>query len=82
MHNHTDGAGRPLSLAIDFAPYVDGKIPWKETHIFAVIAGILMAQANEVGAKLRWGGDWDGDADTFEHSLQDWGHVELILEDT
>jgi peptidoglycan L-alanyl-D-glutamate endopeptidase CwlK len=79
MHNHTDPEGRPLSLAIDFAPYINGKIPWNETHIFAVIAGLLFAAAQSLGAQLRWGGDWDTDGNTREHKLQDWGHMEIIL---
>ena len=80
MHNHTTEDDRPLSLALDFAPWVEGKIPWNETHIFAVIAGCMFAAAKEIGAQLRWGGDWDADGNTREHKLQDWGHVELILE--
>ena len=81
QHNNTDDSGKPLSLAIDFAPYIGGTIPWHETHIFAVVAGCLFSAAAELNAKLRWGGDWDGDGDTREHKLQDWGHVELVLED-
>ncbi len=80
MHNHTTENDRPCSLAIDFAPYIDGDIPWNETHIFAVIAGCLFAAAAELKIKIRWGGDWDGDGNTREHKLQDWGHVELVIE--
>lgn len=80
MHNNTDDNDRPMSLAIDFAPYIDGDIPWGETHIFACIAGCLFSAAAELGATLRWGGDWDTDGNTKEHKLQDWGHVELTLE--
>lgn len=79
-HNKTDdpkiGDPNEVSDAVDFAPWIDGKIPWGETHIFAVIAGVIFAAADEFGVELRWGGDWDGDGNTKEHSLQDWGHIE------
>ena len=67
-----------VSDALDFAPWVDGKIPWGETHIFACIAGCFFAAAAELGVQLRWGGDWDADGNTKEHKLQDWGHLELV----
>ena len=65
-----------VSDAVDFAPYIDGKIPWGETHIFAIIAGVVFACAAELGVALDWGGDWDGDGNTKEHKLQDWGHIQ------
>ena len=78
-HNHTDRQGVPDSLAIDFAPWVNGLIPWGETHIFAAIAGCFFAAAAEMGVKIRWGGDWDADGSTNDQTLMDWGHVEIIL---
>lgn len=76
-HNHTDTDGMPESLAIDFAPWVDGKIPWKDTHMFALIAGLMFAAAKEQGVRLRWGGDWSMDGSTLDQTLMDWGHMEL-----
>lgn len=67
-----------VSDAIDFAPWIDADIPWGETHIFAVIAGLMFAAASELGVTLRWGGDWDTDGNTKEHKLQDWGHMEIV----
>jgi peptidoglycan L-alanyl-D-glutamate endopeptidase CwlK len=67
-----------ISDALDFAPWVGGRIPWDETHIFACIAGCFFAAADELGVRLRWGGDWDTDGNTKEHKLQDWGHLEII----
>lgn len=69
-----------ISDAIDFMPYLPhlGERVWEQTHIFACIAGCFFAAAVEVGVTLRWGGDWDGDGDTQEHRLQDWGHIELV----
>ena len=77
-HNVMDELDQPMSMAIDFAPWINGDIPWKETHIFACIAGHMQAAAFEFGEKLRWGGDWDTDGLTTDQTLMDWGHVELV----
>lgn len=77
-HNHTSDAGHPLSLAIDFGPWVEGHVPWKDIPIFCVIAGIMYGAANQLGVKIRWGADWDGDGSTQDHTLLDYGHVELM----
>ena len=81
-HNKTESTDfadeLEMSDAIDFAPWVDGKIPWKETHMFAVIAGVIMAVAKRRGVKVRWGGDWDSDGSTRDQTLMDFGHIEII----
>ena len=80
-HNTTQDPTIPLkdnlSDAVDFAPWIDGAIPWKETHIFAVIYGVIAACAEEEGVRLRWGGDWDSDGSTRDQTLMDYGHVEI-----
>jgi peptidoglycan L-alanyl-D-glutamate endopeptidase CwlK len=75
-HNHIED-GQPCSLAIDFAPWVGGEIPWNDTHIFAVIAGVMFAAAEQAGIAITWGGDWDSDGSTKDQTLMDWGHVQL-----
>jgi peptidoglycan L-alanyl-D-glutamate endopeptidase CwlK len=77
-HNNLDRFHNPMSLAFDFAPWIDGKIPWDDTHIFAVIAGCLMAAARENDVQVRWGGDWDSDGSTKDQKLLDWGHLEKV----
>ena len=68
----------PHSKAFDFAPYVGKvKIPWDDTHLFAVVAGVFFSAAIELGVKLRWGGDWDMDGLTTDQSFMDWGHLEI-----
>lgn len=66
-----------MSDALDFAPWINGDIPWDDTHIFAVVAGCFFAAAQELGAILTWGGDWDSDGSTKDQTLLDWGHVQL-----
>jgi peptidoglycan L-alanyl-D-glutamate endopeptidase CwlK len=78
-HNVMNG-DQPASEAIDFAPWVNGGIKWDDTHIFAVVAGCLLAAAKELGVTLRWGGDWDGDGlSKGDQTFFDYGHVEVIL---
>ncbi|NKB44515.1 MAG: hypothetical protein GKS03_09590 [Alphaproteobacteria bacterium] len=79
-HNYVtvgpDGKCLPASLAIDFGPWVNGGIPWEETHMFALIAGVFAACAIERGYRVRWGGDFDGDGLSSDQTLLDFGHVE------
>jgi peptidoglycan L-alanyl-D-glutamate endopeptidase CwlK len=78
MHNTVNrDTLQPESEAVDFGPYVEGRVPWGDTHVFAVIAGAFFAAATEQGVTLRWGGDWDGDGSTTDQTLMDWGHIEL-----
>lgn len=65
------------SRALDFAPWVDGSIPWKDTHAFAVLGGLFIAAGAVLGIPIRYGGDWDMDGETTDQRLMDWGHVEL-----
>ena len=65
------------STALDFAPWVNGGIPWNDTHAFAVIGGMFIAAGAELGTPIIYGGDWDMDGLTTDQTLMDWGHVEL-----
>lgn len=65
-----DGKAR----AVDLAPY---PVVWTDLKKFAVIAGMMLAAANEMGVKLRWGGNWDGDNDLHDNKPEDPGHFEL-----
>jgi peptidoglycan L-alanyl-D-glutamate endopeptidase CwlK len=79
-HNNEDEEdGDPCSMAIDFAPWINGTIPWSDTHAFAVVAGVFFAAAKEHEVTLRWGGDWDMDGSTEDQTLMDWGHVEIRI---
>lgn len=76
MHNAMKDE-EPCSDAFDFAPYVNG-IPWKDTHAFALVAGVFFAAAAILGVRLRWGGDWDMDGLTIDQTFMDWGHLEEV----
>ena len=77
-HNATED-GKPMSDALDFAPWINGRIPWNDEKAFVLVGGLFMAAGAELGIPLRYGGDWDRDGLIEEHSLGDFGHVERAL---
>lgn len=67
------------SRAVDFAPCVPGKpVNWKDVAAFGLLAGYLIRIGEAQGVKLRWGGDWSGDGQTTDESLQDLDHIEIV----
>lgn len=73
--------GNPFAQAIDFAPWCllpDGTmgIPWKDTHAFAVLGGMMIAAGEQLGIPIVYGGDWDMDGLTTDQTLMDWGHFQ------
>ena len=82
-HNAMDAHGVPLSDALDFGPWVmlpSGKmgIPWMDTHAFAMVGGLFLAAGDQLDIGLTWGGDFDRDGLTIDHSLGDYGHIQRI----
>lgn len=82
-HNTMTDDGMPCSDALDFAPWVwlpggGMGIPWHDTHAFAMVGGLILAAGAQLGYRLRYGGDWDGDGNTTDQLLMDWGHVEIL----
>jgi peptidoglycan L-alanyl-D-glutamate endopeptidase CwlK len=75
-HNAELDDGTPCSEAVDFAPLVNGKIPWADTKLFAYVAGIIYAAAVIEDVELVWGCDFDNDGDTTDQSLADVGHFQ------
>ena len=63
------------SLAVDVAPY---PIDWDNAKRFYLLAGFMFQAASQLGVKLRWGYDWDGDWDHTDQSFHDGPHFELI----
>lgn len=62
------------SHAVDLAPY---PIDFDDTQRFAFLAGLVLGIAEQMGVKLTWGHDWDGDGDFQEHKLKDGPHFQL-----
>ncbi len=61
-----------LSGALDLAPLVNGKIPWKETDknykFWYILGGMGMTVIKKLNLKLKWGG--------FFKSIEDLPHWE------
>jgi peptidoglycan L-alanyl-D-glutamate endopeptidase CwlK len=64
------------SLAVDVAPY---PVDWRNTARFYYFAGFVKGIAMQMGIKIRWGGDWDGDTEVRDQSFNDLPHFEVIL---
>lgn len=65
------------SRAVDAAPY---PINWKDRERATLFAGFVLGTAREMGIKLRWGGDWDGDWQVKDNNFDDLWHFELLDE--
>ena len=63
------------SMAVDLAPY---PISWSDMNRFYLLAGMMFQAAHDLGFKIRWGCDWDGDWDHKDQSFFDAPHFELL----
>ncbi|AXC40306.1 endolysin [Salmonella phage S133] len=66
--------------AIDFAPYINGKIDWKDLEAFWAVKKAFEQAGKELGVKLRFGADWNSSGDyhdEIDRGTYDGGHVEL-----
>jgi hypothetical protein len=68
------------SRAVDLVPYpVDWSDAPKNIERFCMLAGVVLTVAQQLGVRLRWGGDWNHNADTRdEGSFRDRPHFELL----
>jgi peptidoglycan L-alanyl-D-glutamate endopeptidase CwlK len=64
----------PEALAVDVVPY---PIDWQDLTRMAYFAGHVMKQAEALGVKLTWGGDWDRDTQLSDNRFNDFPHFEL-----
>lgn len=75
-----DGFGHALDLypaPIDMVRVNKGDA--REIARFGMIAGLMLRAAQEEGVAIRWGGDWDSDGQTLDHSFFDAPHFEMVL---
>ena len=72
---HTQGK------AVDIAPY---PIDWNARDDFHYLGGFVLGIANQLGIKIRWGGDWnassffEGKRTTKDNKFDDLVHFELL----
>ena len=65
------------SLAVDVAPY---PVNWQDMHRWYHFGGYVLKAAIDMGIKIRWGGDWNGNLNFKDQHFDDLPHFELILE--
>ena len=61
--------------AIDIVPY---PIDWENLKRFYMFGGYVLAKAEALGIKIRWGGDWDSDTMTDDQKFMDLPHFEIL----
>ena len=66
------------SRAVDVVPYPFSAEDWKDTHWFAHMAGYIKAVADQLGIRIRWGGDWNQDNRLSNEGFWDLPHFELM----
>jgi peptidoglycan L-alanyl-D-glutamate endopeptidase CwlK len=66
------------SRAYDLAPW---PVDWSEGQLpharFAILAGVILVCAVQLGTRIRWGVDWNRNWDPRDETFLDWGHFEL-----
>lgn len=63
------------SHAIDAAPL---PLDWNDRAAFHRFAAIVLEEAEKLGIRIRWGGDWDRDGQKEEPGEWDLPHFELV----
>lgn len=63
-----------IGRAVDLVPY---PVDWNDLKKFDQIAAAMFAAAGELGVKIRWGADWDGDGNYREKGESDSPHFEV-----
>lgn len=68
------------ALAVDVAPWFRDPphVRWQDTRAFYAFGGFVLGIAAELGIRIRWGADWDGDHEFGDHTLVDTPHFELV----
>lgn len=71
------------SHAVDVAPYHQTMphVDWNDEYSFYYFAGYVQRVADEMGIKIRYGGDWDQDWEADDQTFFDLVHFELDLEE-
>jgi peptidoglycan L-alanyl-D-glutamate endopeptidase CwlK len=64
--------------AVDVVLLKDGKIDWNDSSAFIELGRVMLETATQLGIKLRWGYNWDGDTNLREKGENDGPHFQLI----
>ena len=66
------------SKAVDVVPWPFKADDWNDSNYFSHMAGYIRAVADELGIRIRWGGDWNNNRRTSDESFLDMPHFELV----
>ena len=69
--------GRHNSLPSRAVDVYRWPVDFKDLERQTLFAGFVLGVANQMGIKLIWGNDWDGDWETKDTGLNDYPHFEL-----
>ena len=68
------------SRAGDIYAFVNGKATWEMNYLL-YLGGVITAAAEQLGFKIKWGANWDGDGILLtDQSFEDAPHFSLIIE--
>lgn len=76
----TSGYGHAVDLypyPIDMEKVNKGDV--REISRFSLLAGLMIAAGKSRGVKVTWGGDWDRDGQTLDHTFFDAPHIQIEL---
>ncbi len=63
------------NTAADVMPF---PIDWHDRVGIEAFAHAVLAKAAEMGIKIRWGGDWNGNGKSDDEKFFDGPHFELV----
>ena len=61
--------------AVDVVPY---PVDWTDTKRMYAFGGFVLGIASQLGIRVRWGGDWNGNRDLRDQTFIDLPHFELV----
>jgi peptidoglycan L-alanyl-D-glutamate endopeptidase CwlK len=67
------------SQAVDIVPFSSHYgLMWNDSRAFYILAGHAKTIAQQMGLRLRWGGDWDNDNNLDDQKFNDLPHWEIL----
>lgn len=66
------------SEAVDIWPYPFKPEYWNQIEVWENLAKVVLECAEELGIKIRWGGDWNQNGDWRDEKFIDGPHFELV----
>jgi peptidoglycan L-alanyl-D-glutamate endopeptidase CwlK len=79
MHNKVNKDGKPESWAVDACPYIEGQAIMEDREAIILFAGYVLGIANQMGIKVRWLGDSNGNHLIKDEKVSDLYHFELTI---